>query len=108
MDSTPLQRINRLCDDLTHLITSNYPGNNTAAQQQVRQMCFEIRSLCPDPEVAQYTDKLERAARGYFSGNLSTKGPSTSNQQDKQTAAYSMPQRIREHVNHMHAEGGLE
>ena len=108
MDSTPLQRINRLCDDLTHLITSNYPGNNTAAQQQVCEMCFEIRSLCPDPEVAQYTDKLERAARNYFSGNRLTKSPFTSNQQDKQTAAYSMPQRIREHVNHMHAEGRMK
>lgn len=108
MDSTPLQRINRLCDDLTHLITNNYPGNNTAAQQQVREMCFEIRSLCPEPEIAQYTDKLERAARSYFSGNLTTKSPSISNLQDKQMAAYSMPQRIREHANRLHAEGNLK
>ena len=108
MKSPPLQRIHQLCDDLTHVITNNYPGKNPSALLQVRQMCFELRSLCPVVEIAQYTDKLERAARNYFSGNLLTKSPSTSNQQDKQTAAYSMPQRIREHVNHMHAEGRLE
>ena len=108
MKSPPLQRIHQLCDDLTHVITNNYPGKNANALLQVRQMCFELRSLCPVVEIAQYTDKLERAARNYFSGNLLTKSPSTSNQQDKQTAAYSMPQRIREHVNHMHAEGRLE
>ena len=108
MKSPPLQRIHQLCDDLTHVITNNYPGKNASALLQVRQMCFELRSLCPAGEIVQYTDKLERAARNYFSGNPLTKSPAISNQQDKQTAAYSMPQRIREHVNHMHAEGRVE
>lgn len=103
-DHTPHQRIHQLCDHLTHHISNSYAGQNDQALHETKRLCFEIRGLTAAPQIARYTRDLESAASRYFSSN-----PLNSiNAQDRHKAAFSLPQRIREHANWLLAEGELK
>ena len=103
-DHTPHQHIHQLCDRLTDHISNSHAGQNDQALHETKRLCFEIRSVTTSPQIAQYTRDLESAASRYFSGS-----PLKSiNAQDRHKAAYSLPQRIREHADWLLAEGELK